>query len=121
MGGAMRDGMAESGQSHPVIVPPVAPELKTAVIVPAYNEAGRITNVLKAIAASSLVDEIIVVTDGCDDSTPDEARGFAARLARGEMLTVHTSHDRPRRYDPADDILSDNAADNTNNLKMRVL
>src|SRR4028119_1625382 len=85
MGGAMRDGMAESGQSHPVIVPPVAPELKTAVIVPAYNEAGRITNVLKAIAASPLVDEIIVVTDGCDDSTPDEARGFAARLARGEV------------------------------------
>jgi glycosyltransferase involved in cell wall biosynthesis len=84
-GGAMQDGVAGCDPSQPAVVPPVAPELKTAVIVPAYNEAGRITNVLKAIAASPLVDEIIVVTDGCDDSTPDEARGFAARLERGEV------------------------------------
>lgn len=60
--------------------------LSSAVILPAYNEAGRITDVLKTIAQSSLIDEIIVVTDGCDDTTADEARGFAARLARGEVL-----------------------------------
>jgi glycosyltransferase involved in cell wall biosynthesis len=63
----------------------LARHLKTAVIVPAFNEAGRITNVLKTISAAQLVDEIIVVTDGCSDSTADEARGFAARLARGEV------------------------------------
>jgi len=81
----MREVVAEYDFSQPLVAPPVAPDLKTAVIVPAYNEAGRITNVLKAIAASCLVDEIIVVTDGCDDSTADEARGFAARLASGEV------------------------------------
>ncbi len=58
----------------------------TAAIVPAFNEAGRITNVLKALAQAPLVDEIIVVTDGCTDTTADEARGFMARLANGEVL-----------------------------------
>jgi glycosyltransferase involved in cell wall biosynthesis len=53
--------------------------LRCAAIVPAYNEAGRITNVLKAIAGARCVDELIVVTDGCEDSTADEARGFEAR------------------------------------------
>jgi glycosyltransferase involved in cell wall biosynthesis len=62
-----------------------ARQLKTALIVPAYNEAGRITNVLKVIACAHLLDEIIVVTDGCADSTADEARGFSARLKRGEL------------------------------------
>jgi len=85
----VRESVAEYAFSQPVAALPAAPDLKTAVIVPAYNEAGRITNVLKAIAASRLVDEIIVVTDGCDDSTPDEARGFAARLASGEMRPDH--------------------------------
>jgi glycosyltransferase involved in cell wall biosynthesis len=37
------------------------------------------------------VDEIIVVTDGCDDSTADEARGIAARLARGEVKRADKS------------------------------
>lgn len=39
--------------------------MRAAAIVPAYNEAGRIGDVLRAIAASRLVHEIIVVTDGC--------------------------------------------------------
>jgi glycosyltransferase involved in cell wall biosynthesis len=54
--------------------------LRAAAIIPAYNEAGRIGDVLRAIAASRLVDEIVVVTDGCTDSTAEEARGVAARL-----------------------------------------
>ncbi len=53
-------------------------KLRCAAIIPAYNEAGRITNVLKAVSAANLVDELVVVTDGCSDSTADEARGFAA-------------------------------------------
>lgn len=75
--------VAPPAESSPVLSP-VAPHLKTAVIIPAFNEAGRITNVLKVAAAAHLVDEIIVVTDGCEDSTADEARGFAARLAHGD-------------------------------------
>ncbi|HEX8552272.1 MAG TPA: glycosyltransferase family 2 protein [Abditibacteriaceae bacterium] len=68
---------------------PRAPHLKTAVILPAYNEAGRITNVLKTVSAARLVDEIIVVTDGCSDSTADEARGFAALLDKGRVKGAH--------------------------------
>jgi glycosyltransferase involved in cell wall biosynthesis len=66
--------------------PERAPHLRTAAVIPAYNEAGRITNVLSTIAQARLVDEIVVVTDGCSDSTADEARGLGARLARGEVL-----------------------------------
>jgi glycosyltransferase involved in cell wall biosynthesis len=57
-----------------------SPTPRTAAIVPAYNEAGRIGDVLRAVAAAYLVDEIIVVTDGCTDSTAEEARGVAARI-----------------------------------------
>lgn len=57
-----------------------SPSLRAAAIVPAYNEAGRIGDVLRAIAKANLVDEILVVTDGCSDSTAEEARGVAARL-----------------------------------------
>ncbi len=53
---------------------------RTAAVVPAYNEAGRITAVLEVIAAARLVDEIIVVTDGCSDSTAAEVRQCAAKL-----------------------------------------
>jgi glycosyltransferase involved in cell wall biosynthesis len=61
------------------------PSLKCAAIIPAYNEAGRITNVLKAISAARLVDELIVVTDGCEDSTADEAHGFAAWFVQQQL------------------------------------
>ena len=60
--------------------PPPGQPLRCAAIVPAYNEAGRITNVLKSISQAQTVDEIVVVTDGCEDTTADEARGFAARF-----------------------------------------
>ena len=72
--------MSSTGDAAPQKI-----QIRSAAIVPAYNEAGRITNVLQAIAAAHLVDEIIVVADGCSDSTADEARGFAARLAQGEV------------------------------------
>jgi glycosyltransferase involved in cell wall biosynthesis len=52
------------------------------VIVPAYNEAGRISAVLEPIAASQLVDEIIVVDDGSDDTTAAEAEKHPVRVIR---------------------------------------
>lgn len=61
--------------------------IRAAAIVPAYNEAGRIGDVLRAIAASQRVDEIIVVADGCQDSTAEEARGVAARIEK--LFTRH--------------------------------
>lgn len=55
-------------------------KLRTAAVVPAYNEAGRIGSVLEAIAAARLVNEIVVVTDGCSDNTAQEVREVAAKL-----------------------------------------
>ncbi len=54
--------------------------MRVSVVVPAYNEAGRIGAVLGPIAASSLVDEIIVVDDGSGDGTAEEARSFSVRV-----------------------------------------
>lgn len=42
---------------------------KVTCIVPAYNEAGRIENVLPTLIASPLINEIIVVDDGSNDGT----------------------------------------------------
>jgi glycosyltransferase involved in cell wall biosynthesis len=50
------------------------------VVVPAYNEAGRISSVLRPVIASELVDDVIVVDDGSDDGTADEARLFPVRV-----------------------------------------
>ena len=50
------------------------------VVVPAYNEAGRIGSVLSPVVASELVDDVIVVVDGSDDGTADEARLFPVRV-----------------------------------------
>ncbi|MCI0478987.1 glycosyltransferase family 2 protein [Candidatus Uhrbacteria bacterium] len=52
------------------------------VIVPAYNEAGRIGAVLDPIAASKLIDEIIVVDDGSSDTTAAEAETHPVLLLR---------------------------------------
>jgi glycosyltransferase involved in cell wall biosynthesis len=62
--------------------------------VPAYNEAGRIVGVLQAIAAADLVDEIVVVTDGCSDTAAAEAFGVAARL---EQTTTRTGQGKEMR------------------------
>ena len=47
------------------------------IIVPAYNEAGRIRQTISAVEAVTDV-PIIVVNDGSDDSTSDEAREAGA-------------------------------------------
>ena len=50
------------------------------VVIPAYNEAGRISSVLRPVIASTLVDDVIVVDDGSNDGTADEARLFPVRV-----------------------------------------
>jgi glycosyltransferase involved in cell wall biosynthesis len=50
--------------------------VKIAVIIPAYNEELRITQVLAAVTRADCVDEVIVVSDGSDDRTVDVASMF---------------------------------------------
>lgn len=47
------------------------------VIIPAYNEEKTIEGVLKAVVASGVSDDIIVVNDGSTDRTADIARKYA--------------------------------------------
>jgi len=54
--------------------------MPVSVVVPAYNEAGRIGAVLDPIIASSLVDDVIVVDDGSEDGTADEAKRFPVQV-----------------------------------------
>ena len=55
--------------------------ITTAAVIPAYNESGRISAVLEAVAQAKHIQEIIVVTDGCSDNTANEARAVMERLA----------------------------------------
>jgi glycosyltransferase involved in cell wall biosynthesis len=50
--------------------------VRTTAIVAAYNEEGTIADVLRALTASPLIDEVIVVSDGSEDATVEIARTF---------------------------------------------
>jgi len=56
--------------------------MKTAAIIPAYNEEKTIAKVLRAAKKSELLDEIIVVDDGSSDGTADMARGLGIRVIK---------------------------------------
>ncbi len=48
--------------------------MTTTAIVAAYNEEGTIADVLRALTASPLINEVIVVSDGSEDRTVEIAR-----------------------------------------------
>lgn len=55
--------------------------MKTAAIVPAYNEAANIGAVLSVLVeCTGLLDEVIVVSDGSTDGTADVARSYGVRV-----------------------------------------
>lgn len=81
-------------QREPVARPPAPGDLRLSVIVPAYREAdriadsvGRIRQDLSALAADGGL-EIIVVDDGSDDGTDEEA------LAAGADLVIRSASNR---------------------------
>jgi glycosyltransferase involved in cell wall biosynthesis len=51
-------------------------------IIPAYNEATRISNVLEVIKTSTLIDEVLVVDDGSADNTAEVAEAMEVQVVR---------------------------------------
>lgn len=48
--------------------------MRFSCVIPAYNEEGRIGNVVKVIKSYPLIEEVIVVSDGSIDRTAEEAK-----------------------------------------------
>jgi glycosyltransferase involved in cell wall biosynthesis len=72
---------------------------KVAAIVPAYNEAETIREVLQVLAATPLISEILVVSDGSTDQTVEIARSMGMRTihlrqnqGKGLAMAVGVAH-----------------------------
>jgi len=63
------------------------------VVVPAYNEAGRIGGVLDTLANVDAVDEIVVVDDGSLDGTSDAVRAHPI-MAQGRLRLLRHEPNR---------------------------
>jgi len=55
------------------------------IILPAFNEAPRITPVLECVLASGLFDKTVVVDDGSMDNTSEVAQEFSVEVLRHEV------------------------------------
>ena len=65
-------------------------EDRVCVVVPAYNEAGRIKGVLDTLSDSPCISEIIVVDDGSTDGTSDAVRAHALSQSGRLRLLGHS-------------------------------
>ena len=66
---------------------------KISVVIAAYNEETRISEVLKVVEHHPLIDEVIVVNDGSKDKTSEVVKKFDVKLIEnehnmGKTLTV---------------------------------
>ena len=60
-------------------------KLKTLCILPAFNEEGKIGNVVKKVQAVGIVDEIVVADDCSTDNTKSEAETLGATVIRHDI------------------------------------
>jgi glycosyltransferase involved in cell wall biosynthesis len=72
---------------------------KVAAIVPAYNEEETLSEVLQVLAATPLLSEVLVVSDGSTDRTVEIARAMGMRtihlrqnLGKGLAMAVGVAH-----------------------------
>jgi glycosyltransferase involved in cell wall biosynthesis len=61
---------------------------KVAAIVPAYNEEKTIRPILETLKASSLIDEVILISDGSSDKTKEI--GEQVGIAISHQLPIHS-------------------------------
>ena len=54
--------------------------MKVSAVVPAFNEAPRIGDVIRPLISSGLVEQVIVVDDGSEDGTANVARECGAEV-----------------------------------------
>ena len=52
------------------------------IIIPAYNEEVTITAVVEEFRNNSLIDEVIVVDNNCQDRTAERAEAAGARIVK---------------------------------------
>lgn len=64
--------------------------MRVCVVLPTYNEAGTISEVIERVLASTPEVEVLVVDDGSPDGTGQIADAFASREPRVRVL--HRSH-----------------------------
>jgi len=63
----------------------MANDAKLLVVLPAYNESGKIGRVVEKVKKEKSVNEIIVVDDCSSDATSEEARAAGATVIRHEV------------------------------------
>lgn len=73
--------------------------MKVAAIVPAYNEEITIGMIVRTLKRMPLVNEVIVVSDGSEDKTVENARKYGAtiielqeNIGKGGAMKVGTQH-----------------------------
>src|SRR5258708_6803164 len=59
------------------------PDIGVAAVIPAFNEAARVGNVVRAAIRCNLIDAVVVVDDGSEDATLQHAQQ-AAEIELGE-------------------------------------
>jgi glycosyltransferase involved in cell wall biosynthesis len=69
---------------------------KWAVVIPAYNERGKLKNVLRVACQASQVREIIVVDDGSTDGTELDVQEFSPQDARIRYIRLATNQGKTR-------------------------
>jgi dolichol-phosphate mannosyltransferase len=86
--GAMRQLIRAGRTVAPIEAAPNAPAPPggVTVVIPARNEARRITPCLDHLRADSAIHEVIVVDDHSDDGTAEVARSLGARVISAETL-----------------------------------